>query len=185
MQATIKKTLTVLSVIVLTGAVFGYGYYRTKDFLEGPILGIKAPKDGEMFASPLIEVRGISRNLSFLNLDGRKIYTDKDGIWGEKLLLQRGVNIIEVRAKDRFGRENKQMLQVVYDGSEETTDAIMANDDKTGTTNTTIADEDNADQNATNDTTITPDNNASTTGETFQVGLQAPSNESTTTESVR
>ncbi|MCK9351160.1 MAG: hypothetical protein WCT49_06765 [Candidatus Paceibacterota bacterium] len=115
MQTTAKKTLAAASAVVLTSVVLGYGYFRTKDFLEGPVLSITTPKNGEMFASALIEVGGTSKNLSFLNLDGRKIFTDKDGIWGEKLLLQPGVNIIEVRATDRFARENKQVLRVVYD----------------------------------------------------------------------
>jgi hypothetical protein len=114
MKTTAKKTLMATSAIVLTLVIFGYGYFCTKDFLAGPVLGITAPKNGEMFASPLIAVGGISKNLSFLNLDGRRIFTDKDGIWEEKLLLLPGVNIIEVRATDRFGRENKQVLRVMY-----------------------------------------------------------------------
>ena len=114
MHTTAKKTLATVSAIILVVVVLGYGYFRTKDFLAGPILKITAPKNGELFTSPLIDVGGNSKNLSFLNLDGRKIFTDKDGIWKEKLLLQDGVNIIEVRGVDRFGRENKQVLRVMY-----------------------------------------------------------------------
>jgi len=116
MQTTFKKILGAGSAVVLVGAVFGYGYFRTKDFVLGPVLEITSPKNGQMFASALISVEGKSKNLSYLNLDDRKIFTDKDGVWGEKLLLQSGVNIIEVRATDRFGRENKQILRVVYNG---------------------------------------------------------------------
>jgi hypothetical protein len=115
MQTTIKKMLGIGSAIILTAVVFGYGYFRTKDFLEGPVLEITTPKNGEMFSSALISVAGLSKNLSFLSIDGRKIFTNKDGVWEEKLLLQNGVNIIEVQATDRFGRENTQVMRVVYD----------------------------------------------------------------------
>ena len=114
MHTTAKKFLATGSAVILLIVVFGYGYFRTKDFLAGPILNIATPKNGELFNSPLADIGGDSKNLSFLNLDGRKIFTDKDGIWKEKLLLQDGVNIIEVRGVDRFGRENKQVLRVIY-----------------------------------------------------------------------
>ena len=115
MQTTIKKTIRVSGTVIIVCVVFGYGYFRTKDFLAGPVLEITAPKNGVVVISPLIEIKGVSKNLSFLNLDGRKIFTDKDGFWEEKLLLQPGVNIIEVRGIDRFKRENLQVLRVTYD----------------------------------------------------------------------
>ena len=114
MQTSIKKILGLGSAVIVVCVVLGYGYFRTKDFLAGPVLEITTPKNGEMVTSPLIEIKGGSKNLSFLNLDGRKIFTDKDGIWEEKLLLQPGVNIIEVRGIDRFKRENLQIMRVVY-----------------------------------------------------------------------
>ncbi len=119
MQTTIKKVLATTGILVLTGVVFGYSFFRLKDYIDGPIVDISTPKNGQTFTSPLIGVSGSSKNLSFLNLDGRKIYTDKDGIWTEKLLLQDGVNIIEVRGVDRFGRKNVQVLRVVYDGTKQ------------------------------------------------------------------
>jgi hypothetical protein len=115
MQTSIKKILGLGSAVIVVCVVLGYGYSRTKDFLAGPVLGITTPKNGEMVSSsPLVEIKGSSKNLSFLNLDGRKIFTDKDGIWEEKLLLQPGVNIIEVRGIDRFKRENLQIMRIVY-----------------------------------------------------------------------
>ena len=125
MQTTAKKVLTVTATAMLTVIVFGYAYFRMEDFLEGPILSISAPKNGEMFGSALISVTGTSKNLSYLNMNGRKIFTDKTGNWDEKLLLQPGLNIIETRATDRFGRETKKLLNVVL---KEGTSTVMTND---------------------------------------------------------
>ena len=113
MQTTLKKVFSVFAILLLTGTVLGYGYYRTRDFLHGPVVEITAPVNGQMFASALIDVTGISKNISFLNLNGRKIFTDENGNWHEKLLASPGYNKIEVAAKDRFGRDVTKTLEVV------------------------------------------------------------------------
>lgn len=113
MQTTSKKILSIFSVLLLAGTVFGYGYYRTQDFLQGPVVEITAPANGQMLASALIDVAGNSKNISFLNLNGRKIFTDEAGNWHEKLLASPGYNRIEVVAKDRFGRDAVKTIEVV------------------------------------------------------------------------
>jgi hypothetical protein len=114
MKTNLKRALGISAVTILFVTVLGYSYFRTKDFLEGPVVNISAPKDGGTFASALISVSGTSKNLAFLNIDGRKIFTDKEGNWSEKLLLHPGLNIIETQATDRFGREVKKIRQIVY-----------------------------------------------------------------------
>lgn len=121
MKTNLKKALGISMITILSVTVLGYSYFRTKDFMEGPVLVISTPKDGETFASALISVSGTSKNLAFLNLDGRKIFTDKDGNWSEKLLLHPGLNIIETQATDRFGREIKKTRQIVLDENSKTT----------------------------------------------------------------
>ncbi|MBI2120384.1 MAG: hypothetical protein HYT94_02040 [Parcubacteria group bacterium] len=118
MQTTPKKTLSAFSVLLLAGTVIGYGYYRTRDFLAGPVVEITAPKNGQTLTRALIEVQGTSKNISFLNLNGRKIFTDETGKWHEKLLASPGYNRIEVSAKDRFGRDVTKTVEVVLKESE-------------------------------------------------------------------
>ncbi len=114
MKTNLKKTLGTATVTILFVTVLGYSYSRTKDFLEGPVLKISEPSNGALLASALISVKGTSKNLAFLNLDGKKIFTDKEGNWTEKLLLHPGLNIIETQATDRFGRETKQTLRIMH-----------------------------------------------------------------------
>lgn len=113
MHSTPKKIFSTVTALLLTGIVFGYGYYRARDFLNGPVVEITSPKNGQLLASALIDVTGISKNISFLNLNGRKIFTDESGAWHEKLLASPGYNRIEVAAKDRFGRDVTKTLEVV------------------------------------------------------------------------
>jgi len=114
MKTNLKKGLGISMAVLLSVTVLIYAYFRTKDFLEGPIVDISQPKNGWTFSSPLIEISGTSKNLAFLNIDGKKIFTDKEGKWNEKLLLHNGLNIIEIQATDRFTRETKQVIRVAY-----------------------------------------------------------------------
>ncbi len=114
MQTNVKKIITTTLTIVLIVSVIGYAYFRMRDLLNGPVVLFAFPKNGETLTKGFIDVSGTSKNISYLHLNGRKIFTDKNGDWKEKLLLLPGYNIIEADAKDRFGREVKKTLYIMY-----------------------------------------------------------------------
>jgi len=118
LQTNAKKIIGKGFAVVLTLAVVGYAYFRAKDFIEGPVIAISFPENGSMLASGVVNISGTSKNIAYLDLNGRKIFTDKNGNWGEKLLLPPGYNIIEAVAKDKFGREAKTTLQIVQKENE-------------------------------------------------------------------
>ncbi|MCR4283751.1 MAG: hypothetical protein NUV64_00330 [Parcubacteria group bacterium] len=94
--------------------VAGYSYYEVKDFITGPKIEITSPKNGEVINQSFIEVQGTTKNISKLFLNDRQIFTDEKGIFNEELLLSLGYNIIEVKARDRFERETKKTLEIIY-----------------------------------------------------------------------
>ena len=49
-----------------------------------------------------------------LNLNGRQIYTDKNGHFSEVVILFAGYNVLELKARDKFGREQVTKMEVVY-----------------------------------------------------------------------
>lgn len=104
--------------IIGFGAIFlviaGYAIYQSKNLIEGPVLNVLSPYDGQTFEKSLIDVRGKVKNISFITLDGKQIFTDEDGNFEEKLLLLPGTNIIEIDTKDKFDNVKKEVLRVVY-----------------------------------------------------------------------
>jgi hypothetical protein len=101
-----------MAVLALVGTTF-YGFYQLREFLSGPLVSIDEPADGAVFALPLITLSGRARNIAFITLNGRQIFTDGEGGISESLLLQNGYNIITIEAKDRFGHLVKKRLEVV------------------------------------------------------------------------
>jgi hypothetical protein len=108
---TILKTFLIVSSFLL---LLGYAGFRAENLIRGPELAITSPQTGTTTESALIEIQGVTRNISYVTLNGDKITTDKDGVFKSKLLLSYGYNIITVEAKDRFGRVINRTIQLVY-----------------------------------------------------------------------
>ena len=113
----LKKTkiLTGIGIVLLLLLSFGvYGLYKAKAYLEGPRITIESPVNGQSLGESFTEIIGKTSNISSLFLNGRQIFTDKDGGFKGDLLLAEGYNIIEVSGADKFGRATKEKLELVF-----------------------------------------------------------------------
>lgn len=109
--ASFLKILFVVLVIIL---VIAYTYYKTKDFIRGPIIIVASPANGIAVNSPLVEIVGKAERIAYISLDDRQIFTDEDGNFKEKLLLSPGYNIISIKASDKFDRNIEKTLEMMY-----------------------------------------------------------------------
>ena len=91
-----------------------YGLYQARDFLAGPDIVIDYPKNGQSVRQSYNTIKGRAVNVSSLRVNGRQIFTDEKGNFEVNLLLAAGYNIIEVKASDKFNREIKKFIEVVY-----------------------------------------------------------------------
>ena len=88
-----------------------YGLFESYKIISGPKISITNLKNGEYFESPLIEVKGVARHISFISLNDRPIFIDKEGAFFEKLILLPGYNIMSLKAKDRFGKAIEEKME--------------------------------------------------------------------------
>jgi hypothetical protein len=93
--------------------LIAYSLFQARFVILGPQISIDTPKDNSVLDASLVNVSGHADNVAYLSLDGRQIYTDKSGYWSEKLIAPEGVSIIELSARDRFGREANKTIRVV------------------------------------------------------------------------
>ena len=107
----IAGTAIIVIVVIVLGA---YSYLQFREYLRGPGLVLTEPENGISSASPLLTIAGTAENAAFLTLNGKQIFTDEQGNFREKLLLQEGYNILAIDAKDRFGRTVRKIVEVVY-----------------------------------------------------------------------
>jgi hypothetical protein len=104
-----KTSLLIALFVVLTA----YSLYQARALLIGPRVWVTNLKDGEVVNTPLVVVEGQSRNIAWISLNGRQIFTDENGNWSEKLIVSEGTSIMTVEASDRFGRKTKKRVRII------------------------------------------------------------------------
>ncbi|PIS13529.1 MAG: hypothetical protein COT67_01335 [Candidatus Tagabacteria bacterium CG09_land_8_20_14_0_10_41_14] len=99
--------------VIIAGVLSVYFFHQTRAYFLGPKIVIESPEQGGVFEKSLILIKGRVFNTSNVLLNGCPVLSDSFGNFEENLLLARGYNIIEITAEDKFGREEKQKLEVI------------------------------------------------------------------------
>ena len=108
-----SNTIRILSIVVLLIVVIVYSIFQAYKLISGPIIDVYTPQNGAVYSQTLIEIQGRARNIAYINLNDRKMFTDKDGYFSEKFLLSPGYNIIKLDAKDKFGKYTEKKLEII------------------------------------------------------------------------
>ncbi|MEX2013594.1 MAG: hypothetical protein WD897_01620 [Parcubacteria group bacterium] len=100
-------------LIILFILLIAYSLYQARALLAGPRIWVESPEDGRTVGEALVIMAGQSKNIAWISLNDRQIFTDADGKWSEKLLVSPGLSIMTVKARDRFGRETTKSVRIV------------------------------------------------------------------------
>ena len=71
--------LKVISLCFLAIFICIYSLLEASKIITGPVITIKNPKNGSTLTVPLVEITGTAKNISYINMNGNPIFTDKDG----------------------------------------------------------------------------------------------------------
>jgi hypothetical protein len=109
-NVTILRKFLLYSFFVI---VILYSLFQAQKIIKGPSIEIFNPKSGATYSQTLIEVEGMAKNVAYLNMNGRPIFTDKNGYFKEKFLLSPGYNVIKLDAEDKFKKYTEQKLEII------------------------------------------------------------------------
>jgi uncharacterized protein (DUF58 family) len=113
-----------LSIALLVLLAF-YIYYQFERYLEGPVISVGGELlEATTFTEPLLTIEGRARNVAFIYINDRQIFTDERGNFEELFLLQPGYNVVSIRARDQFGRHVEKRYEVALDAREESPEDI-------------------------------------------------------------
>ena len=110
LELTPKNSLWFVLFLLLVAYILFQGRF----IILGPSIHITYPADGTRLDSQVYTVTGVATNIAYISLNDRQIFVDQKGNFSEKLIAPRGLSIIMVRARDRFGRQKEQTVRVVY-----------------------------------------------------------------------
>jgi hypothetical protein len=110
----VKKILSITSIAFVVLVVTGYSLSKAKNLISGPIVSITSPLQGDTLSSSTVVITGTTQNVSAIYLNDSPIFIDELGVFKEKLILPTGYTIIKLSAKDKFGRETQEFLDLIY-----------------------------------------------------------------------
>jgi len=114
---TLRVVLRYASLIVIFGAFLFYALFQARLLLTGPVITFTDSLSPEQ-TERAINIEGIAQNITKITLNGRDIYTDKNGYFKEVLILENGYTIATVEGFDRYGRTTSLTRSFIYTPSE-------------------------------------------------------------------
>lgn len=118
----LKSTLSIAGIILLVLALGFYILRQSRDVIVGPSIELLFPENGAVLTDPYIVIHGHTENISFISLNDLPISVDEHGRFSETLLLVPGYNILELFARDRFGKETEVLREVFVEEESNTQD---------------------------------------------------------------
>ncbi|MFA6315395.1 MAG: hypothetical protein WC648_03470 [Candidatus Paceibacterota bacterium] len=104
-RTTTIKALRLIGIIIIVSLIVGYGIWRSLDYVAGPEITILEPIDGSSIESSTVTIHGNAKRIISIAINGRDISIDENGNWNELIIVFPGINIVQIKAIDRFERE--------------------------------------------------------------------------------
>lgn len=107
------RLILIYGFIALCCAAFVmYVMFQARFLIAGPQITVENVPKEQMERQ--ITLQGQAKNIVNITLNGRPIYTDKDGNFKEALVLENGYTIATLQAEDRYGRSTNHTETFVY-----------------------------------------------------------------------
>lgn len=106
-------------LVAFFGIFVLYTLFELSKVIWGPSLKIETPANGALLSESAYTLTGTAKNVSFISVNDRQIYINKDNRFTEKLIALPGYNIIKVVVRDRFNKEKEEKIEFYYDADEE------------------------------------------------------------------
>ena len=114
MNQNTKKIVQISSLSIFFLLIFIYAFFISKDLIFGVKIKNVNLVDGGTVTENIIKISGNAKNATELTLDGREISVDQKGNFNETIALLLGYNIINLKAKDKFGNTDEKNYKLIY-----------------------------------------------------------------------
>ncbi len=99
--------------ILLFTITVAYGIFQARILIRGPELVLLSPAPNETITSTLMEVKGKTKNVTDIKINGQTITMNTNGDFSERLITPNGYGIILVEVKNRFGQRTKKQIKII------------------------------------------------------------------------
>jgi Glucodextranase, domain B len=100
-----QKKILIFVAIVATIAIISYIAYTIWPTIKGPSIDLLSPQNGEIVEGTSIIVKGETKNIAKIYMNGSPINLNKNGYFETKFAIYAGSNILVIEGYDRYGRK--------------------------------------------------------------------------------
>jgi len=108
------KTIIWASALLVVLTLFGYLGWQWKKFSSPPPIEVLSPTSEEVSADKIV-LKAVTSETAEVTINGHGVSVDDSGSFKQEISLRRGVNTIEIMAKNRMGRETVKTLKIFAD----------------------------------------------------------------------
>ena len=109
-----KWWIGIISCVTLFSIIAVFSYEKMAFMFNGVEIIATLEKVND---SPLIKVTGTANKASYISLNGREIFIDKEGNFSESIAVLPGFSVITLNAKDKFGKTAEKKFEIVKEES--------------------------------------------------------------------
>lgn len=102
-----------VALAVLWVGIAGYFGWHLYNLFRPPVLVITNPSGDIITEEQNIDFSGSTQREGDISINGVKMEVAQGGIFHERLTLQQGMNIFEVKAVNRFGKETIIIRRII------------------------------------------------------------------------
>jgi cytoskeletal protein RodZ len=108
------RILIPISVSIFVIAIFTFIIYQVYGFAAAPELSVSSPQNNSVIEDESIEVRGVTDQAAAVSINNETVAVSSDGKFVADLKLHKGVNVIEVKSKNKAEKEKVLTYTVEY-----------------------------------------------------------------------
>ncbi|NTW26808.1 MAG: DUF4115 domain-containing protein [Candidatus Moranbacteria bacterium] len=127
------KTIIVSAILLVVVSSFIYLYMEVNNFVSKPRLSINTPVDGTTVTGSSTHVTGIAEKDAFVFINDQPVLVSEKGEFSEDVGLKSGLNVINVKARSKFDKEDMKAVSVnaVFedDGASQAANDVPAQND--------------------------------------------------------
>ena len=94
--------------------IFAFIIYQIYGFAAAPELAVSSPQDNSVIEEESIEIRGVTDQAATVSINNEKVPVSSDGKFVADLKLHKGVNVIEIKSKNKAEKEKALTYTVEY-----------------------------------------------------------------------
>lgn len=132
-----RKTSTIVIVVLFVSFIL-YGGFESIKLILGANISIIEPKEYSSTDSKIVTIKGRVQRASYISLNDRQIFSDKDGNINEKLPLSPGYNIITLKVQGKFGEVVTKRFFVTETSKNETLNDLMEDTEENSKATSTV-----------------------------------------------